>query len=162
MDTSLVFSGLIPIVFSIVAVVFSFLAYQHAKDRFRLDLLEKRWEIYQEILQSCSIVLTHGGLPKHGTDKGRNEDIIKALQSAHKSFRGIGHHKMKSLFGPEIYGKMDELNKAYAFFVTGFEGPEYAEKDSELLMSMYETTKELPELFKPYVYFGDYKIRKFL
>ncbi|MCB9989224.1 MAG: hypothetical protein H6868_10440 [Rhodospirillales bacterium] len=146
------------LVLGIVAVVFSFLAYMHARERFRLDLLEKRWQVYEKVLEFCSRVTEYGGLPKHGDDGDRNQAIINALIAANESFRGIGYHKARSLFGPEIHRKFDELSKAYAFFVTYSDiSHDKIDEKHKKLMFVWETIKELPDLFKPYVYFGDFK-----
>ncbi len=149
----------VTIIFSFFTVLFSLLAYKHSKDRFRLDLLEKRWVVYQETLEFCSVVMKHGGIPEHGKDEGRNEEIVNALINAENSFRGIGYHKTRSLFGSDIHERFDELNKAYAWFVTRPKTEGWALKEHDYLMDVYNIIQELPDLFRPYVYFGDYKNR---
>ncbi|MBL1147369.1 MAG: hypothetical protein HND56_02885 [Pseudomonadota bacterium] len=149
------------IVFGIVAVVFSFLAYRHTKERFRLDLLDKRWEVYEKVLEFCSRVTQYGGLPKHcDDDEERNKSILAALMASESSFRGIGYHKARSLFGTDIHGKLDKLDKAYSFFIT-YQDNSHDKHDQQRahLSFVWETVNDLPEIFKPYIYFGDFKQR---
>lgn len=142
---------------SSVAVAFSYYAYRFSKERFRLDLLDRRWEIYQQVLKFCSVVATHGGLPKRSEDASINKSVISGLEAAHESFRGIGFHKTKSLFGPEIHQKFEELNKMYAWFVARPRPDGWVDTEYQHLGEVLKTIEELPTIFKPYVYFGDYK-----
>lgn len=142
---------------SSVAVAFSYYAYRFSKEKFRLDLLDRRWEIYEQVLKFCSVVVTHGGLPKHGDDDSINKSVVSGLEAAHESFRGIGLHKTKSLFGPEVHEKFDQLNKMYAWFVAQPRNEGWVETEYQHLGDILKTIEELPTIFKPYVYFGDYK-----
>lgn len=142
---------------SSIALGFSYYAYLFSKEKFRLDLLARRWEIYEQVLKFCSVVAIHGGLPKHGTDEAINQSVVSGLQAAHESFRGIGIHKTKSLFGPEIHEKFEKLNQMYAWFVARPRSGNWAEKEHKHLSEIFNTIEELPKLFKPYVYFGDYR-----
>ncbi len=144
-------------IISSIALGFSFYAYIFSRERFRLDLLNKRWEIYEQVLKFCSVVVTHGGLPKHSDNESINKSVITGLEAAHESFRGIGIHKAKSLFGPEIHKKLEELNAHYAWFVASPKGEGWAQKEHDHLLSILNTIEELPKIFRPYVYFGDYK-----
>jgi hypothetical protein len=144
-------------IISSIALGFSFYAYIFSRERFRLELLNKRWEIYEQVLKFCSVVAIHGGLPKHSDDESINKSVISGLEAAHESFRGIGIHKAKSLFGPEIHKKLEELNAHYAWFVARPRGDGWAEKENNHLLAILNTIEELPNIFRPYVYFGDYK-----
>lgn len=145
------------ILLSSIAVVFSAYAYKFSKEKFRLDLLDRRWEIYEQVLKFCSVVVTHGGLPKRSEDEGINKSVISGLEAAHESFRGIGIHKTKSLFGPEVHEKFEQLNKMYAWFVARPRTADWVEKEHQYLGDILKTIEELPIIFKPYIYFGDYK-----
>jgi hypothetical protein len=150
------------VVFGAVAIFFSYHAYLFSRERFRLDLFEKRWEVYQRTLEFCSQVIKYGGLPRHSDNEKRNEDIIKALSSAHESFRGIGHHKTRSLFGSEIYNHFEKLNNSYSWLLSfglkeGGDKAALAKEEGEHLKFIWQTIEQLPNLFKPYLYFGDYK-----
>jgi hypothetical protein len=145
------------ILISSVALGFSYYAYRFSKEKFRLDLLDRRWEIYEQALTFCSVVVTHAGLPKHGKDERINKSIVLGLEAAHDSFRGIGLHKTTSLFGSEVHEKFNQLNKMYAWLVAQPRNEGWVEEEYQNLSYILKTIEELPTLFKPYVYFGDYK-----
>jgi hypothetical protein len=42
--------------FSAITAWFSYLAYRFSEERFRLDLLDRRWVIYEGVLEFCSRV----------------------------------------------------------------------------------------------------------
>lgn len=142
---------------------FSFFSYKFSKEKFRLDLLDRRWEVYQETLKFCSMVMKFGDIPTHSDDEDRNKEAISGLISAHEAFRGMGYHKSKALFGDDISDCFDKLNEAYAWFVTYNDIPysEYSAEDFERkrqhISLIVDISTDLPDLFKPYVYFGDYK-----
>lgn len=142
---------------SSVAVAFSYYAYRFSKEKFRLDLLDRRWEIYEQVLKFCSVVVTHGGLPKHGENESINKSVVSGLEAAHESFRGIGLHKTKSLFGPEVHEKFEQLNRMYAWFVARPRTEGWVETEHQHLNDILKTIEDLPTIFKPYIYFGDYK-----
>jgi len=146
---------------SCIALSFSYYAYLFSKEKFRLDLFEKRWEVYIATLEFCSLVMKYGQIPKHSEDKTRNKEVLDALVAAQNSFRGVGYHKMRSLFGEDIYNLMEELNSAYSWLYSHSRKNTYTDEESEIednhIRFIWETVKNLPELFRPYVYFGDYK-----
>lgn len=153
------------VLFSGLAAFFAFHAYLFTKEKFRLDLLEKRWSVYEETLKFCSTVLTYGGLPsyKDSPDKeAQNKAIIAALIAADASFRGIGYHKTRSMFGKDIEDLFSKLNESYSWIVSHqnvspAKAAEQAEEETKHLKFIWETVNTLPDLFKPYVYFGDYR-----
>ncbi len=152
------------VIFSGLTAVFSFCAYKFAHEKFRLDLFEKRWEIYEKTLGFCSKVTTHGGIPKHSNNEELNKDATDAIIAAHESFRGIGLHKTRTLFGEDIHELFDKLNDSYSWLVSFEEQPidakersEWSQKERDHLIFVWETIKSLPDVFKPYMYFGDYK-----
>lgn len=142
------------------ALGFSYNAYIYTKEKFRLDLLDKRWEIYENTLEFCSLVTQYGSL----TPTGQNDEKInQAIQAAHESFRGIGYHKTRALFGKDIYQLFEKLNESYAFLRSNIKAPSdpnkhdaWAEKTHQHDIFIWETVNSLPEVFKPYIYFGDY------
>ena len=116
---------LLPIVlFGAIAAHFSNQAYKFTHEKFRLDLFDKRWDIYERTLEFCSSVFSHGGIPKYGKNEKQNEDIEKALIAAHESFRGIGLHRAKSLFGEDIQALFTDLNNSYAWLTSYQDRPE--------------------------------------
>ena len=149
-------------IFGGITACFAYLAYCFSWQRFRLDLLDKRWEVYENILMFCSCVLAYGGLPKDvehdtGEDVRKTENIRKALSSASESFRGPGLHKAKSLFGEDVYDTLDKLSAAFAWFVSDPTSAGWEERKHEQLRILQDLSNRLPEIFKPYIYFGDYR-----
>jgi hypothetical protein len=153
----------VTILFGGIAAILGFLAYTHTRDRFRLELFEKRWEIYESTLRFCSAVLQQGGIANHSQDEERNQRAINALLHAEGSFRGTGYHKTKSLFGDDIISEFNKINEAYAFFVAYSNredrGTEETKRYYDHLKNINKTVGKLPDMFKPYMYFGDYKAK---
>ncbi len=147
--------------FSVITLHFSYLAYQFSQDKFRLDLFDKRWEVYKNTLEYCSIVTQQGRLVMTEDNK---DQIANALRAADNSFRGIGWHKTRFLFGVEIYLLFKKLNESYAWLASYSERPSDPKESAEWPKKMYDnsmfiwnTVQTLPDVFKPYIYFGDYK-----
>ncbi len=146
--------------FSVSTALFSHLAYKFAKEKFRLDLFDKRWAVYEHALEFCSRVTQQGTLIRR---KDNEEAILAALKAAENSFRGTGWHKTRALFGNDIYQLFDQINKSYAWLSSFGDQPpqhraaDWPEKMEKNLMFIWETVGKLPEIFKPYVYFGNYK-----
>jgi hypothetical protein len=140
---------------SIVAAVFAFFALIYSKEKFRLDLLDRRFEIYQKALEFCTVIFEQGSLDPNERNR---EAIIHALQAAHESFRGIGHHKTKALFGEDVSVLFDKINKSFSYISTH---GRIVDRDPQTYWKhvnfIAELPGQLPELFKPYIYFGDYK-----
>ena len=63
--------------FSATTAAFSYLAYKFSKEKFRLDLFDKRWVVYENTLEFCSRVTQQGSLRR--TDNNQAE-ILAALQ----------------------------------------------------------------------------------
>jgi hypothetical protein len=127
------------------------------KERFRLDLLEERFEIYKRTLEFCSIVQSHASLRANDRNK---EQVEAALRAAHDSFRGFGFHRARALFGSDINDLFGKLNESYSYLVAlGDEtSPHYkATTFWEHVQFIAEQCTKLPDHFKPYVYFGDYR-----
>jgi hypothetical protein len=147
--------------FSVIAVFFSYHAYVFSKEKFRLDLFDRRVEIYKEMVDFCSIVCTYASLT---ANDGNKEDIKKAHQAAAASFRGIGYHKTNALFGEDIYELCKKLNQSYAYLVSFNESPpklqeraKWAQDRMQHIEFISATLTHMPKLFRSYIYFGDYK-----
>lgn len=150
-----------PTFFSVITAVFSYQAYLYSKEKFRLDLFEKRWEIYEHVLEFCSRVTQQGTLRMREDNQA---EIIAALNAAGNSFRGTGWHKTRALFGEEIHQLFERLNSSYAWMSAFSERPSDPQQSHDWPQNMYDhsmfiwnTVGQLPDLFKPYIYFGDYK-----
>ena len=146
---------------ALATAMFAFLAYRFSKEKFRMDLATQRWEIYVATLEFCSVVTQQGSL--HANNNNRDQ-IVAALKAANNSFRSIGYHKSLQLFGDDIHTHFKKLNDGYAWFTAFSERPNDpvdSENWSKLMydnsMLMWDTTNLLPDMFKPYLYFGDYR-----
>lgn len=152
-----------PFFLTCVTSIFSFFAYKHSQEKFRLDLLERRFEIYKNALEFCSHIVKKGNLKY---DEANKEEFQKALIAAHESFLGIGLHKTKSLFGKDINDLFDEISDHYSWLISFDETPDNVEERREWvkekhyrLKNMWHIINTLPEHFRPYIYFGEYKNR---
>jgi hypothetical protein len=74
-------------VFSSVSLVFAYFAFQFSKEKFRLDLFDKRFAVYEAAREYCSRVLSHGP-PRAATPEER-EAVEHVIKAAEASFRGI-------------------------------------------------------------------------
>ena len=147
--------------FSAITALFSYWAYKFSEDKFRLDLFDKRWEVYEHTLEFCSLVTQQGTLKI--TQENRDQ-IVAAIKAAGNSFRGTGWHKTRALFGEEIHSLFEQLNQSYAWLSANSDRPsnpsgsvEWAQKMYDNSMFIWNTVQTLPDIFKPYIYFGDYK-----
>lgn len=147
------------ITMSSLTAIFSCLAFRYSQEKFRLDLLERRFEIYKEILKYCGIVSQLGGL-KATEDK--KQIIAEAYKAAESSFMGFGLHSTKALYGPEVTDFVNQLFKCHAWLISYPDAPgndleKWANEYIDKVDFIYRASNQLPEIFKPYIYFGDYK-----
>jgi hypothetical protein len=147
-----------------VTCIISYAAYRFSREKVRLDLFEKRWAIYEKTLDFCSLVEREGTL-KRTTENA--EIIQKATEAAHASFRGIGWHQTRALFGPDIHRLFDELNREYTWLLSHSRPPagekarlDWANREHDALIFIGKAARDLPEAFRPYMYFGDIKSMK--
>ena len=147
--------------FSLLTSIFAFLAYRYTKERFRLDLFEKRYPLYQAVVTYCSAVTAVGSLTSQNPE---DRDTIKqAIEAAQNSFQGIGFHKARALFGEDIHELFDKLHKTDVWLQVYGRGPgqmphsEWAQKMADESTFIWETINRLPQTFRTYMYFGDYK-----
>jgi hypothetical protein len=67
------------------------------------------------------------------------------------------------LFGEDIRDLFAKLNKSYAWLSAYGDGPagmtrqQWAQRNYDHMMFIGDTAGKLPELFRAYMYFGDYK-----
>jgi len=152
----------VTIVISILTLFISWLVYQHSRNTFSLQLLESRYKVYKEILNFCS------NFSKYLEFNKENYEAIRS--AAIKSFKGEGYYFTASLFGEDIQSTLEKLNEIYTFFHTDMEIQTFGENNSfkqENILKWHEYTRfivnlyeNLPEIFKPYIYFGDYRINR--
>jgi len=149
-------------VFSTGTVIFAYFAYEFSREKFRLDLFDRRWTVYEATLTFCSQVVTSGSFRTANPEE--REAVKAAIRAAHESFRSIGFHKTRALFGKDIQELFGKLDKSYSW-MRGFSGgpgqsmshEQWANRLSEEEMFIWETVNKLPDVFKPYMYFGDYR-----
>ncbi len=147
--------------FSGTTALFAYYAFRFSEDRFRLDLLDRRWTIYENILEFCSRVIQQGPLR---LDEASREQTLRTIKAAEQSFRGTGWHKSNALFGPDVIVKLEELNKSFSWLSVRYQAPEGVTERQKWetewinhIEFVLATANALPDIFKPYVYFGDYR-----
>jgi len=149
---------------SVVALGFSYLAYYNSREKFRLDLFEKRYESYRNCMKFCSYLIQFGGLPDYEKDSDARKDVELI---AAQSFRGEGYHLATFLFGKDVAELYGELNKIYAFFSAH---PDYVIRQTpdngrvkeimdmkfEHIRYMNDILNRMPEIFSKYMNFSRY------
>lgn len=146
---------------SMITLSFSYYAYLFSKEKFRLDLLDKRWEAYEQIVDFCKKVSAYGGFPKETQNKFQEQEVYEAFISAIYLFNGMGAHKVKSLFGEDVQKEFQKLRDHYVYFVTRREADQknaWLDKEGVTrLEDVLTISQNLPSTLKSYMYFGDYK-----
>ena len=145
------------VILGCITAIFAFCAYKYTKEKFRLELFEKRWEVYRNIAKFCSNAAIYGDL----SPKPDNEDKEKIRKEAYdamgKSFKGEGYHLRSLLFSNDVEDTFEELNQAYAFLSSHYLPSNQPFEWSDHLLKLSKIYEDLPNLFKPYLYFGDYR-----
>jgi hypothetical protein len=145
------------VILGCITAIFAFCAYKYTKEKFRLELFDKRWEVYRNIAKFCSNAAIYGDL----SPKPDNEDKEKIRKEAYdamgKSFKGEGYHLRSLLFSNDVEDTFEELNQAYAFLSSHYLPSNQAFEWSDHLLKLSKIYEDLPNLFKPYLYFGDYR-----
>ena len=140
------------------ASVCSIQALTYSREKFRLDLFEKRLEYYNDMVTYCSRVL--------GLNMMDPEYRDKLEQSAYKVIRGNGIHKARLLFGEDIHVFARQLHEGYLVFLTGSHSRRFTsaeeertalEEQSKHFTFATQAPNTLHERFGKYIYFGDYK-----
>jgi len=145
------------VILGCITAIFAFCAYKYTKEKFRLELFDKRWEVYRNIAKFCSNAAIYGDL----SPKPDNEDKEKIRKEAYdamgKSFKGEGYHLRSLLFSNDVEDTFEELNQAYAFLSSHYLPSNQPFEWSDHLLKLSKIYEDLPNLFKPYLYFGDYR-----
>jgi len=95
---------------SVVALGFSYLSYYNSREKFRLDLFDKRYESYRNCMKFCSYIIQYGGLPDFENDGDARKEVELTMT---QSFRGEGFHLATFLFGKNIGELYSDLNKIW-------------------------------------------------
>ena len=146
---------------SVIVLYVSYWGLVFTHEKLRLDLFEKRFIIYDHVLDYCSILSELGTL-EESPETERAAEIEKAIKAAHESFRGGGFHRAKALFGSDIERLFNEMNESFAIIVSEghkrSRGQTYnAERYWKHVKLTVDQARQLPDHFRSYVYFGDYK-----
>lgn len=160
-------TGLASVLFTGMAACFSYEGYRYNKEKFRLELFEKRWEVYESTIKFHEFVIKNRGLVTN-LKESDNEEMRQAEKLAHECFFGIGGHRSKFLFGNDVRGNFNELenffrDKAFEPSYGPYATDSYfgSEEGMTKLVShqkfIEENLEKLFTLFSPYLYFGDYK-----
>jgi hypothetical protein len=146
------------VILGCITAIFAFCAYKYTKEKFRLELFEKRWEVYKNISIFCSIVKKYNRL-RHDlhTNKNTTEDLRKAYDAIGKSCKGEGYHSRSLLFSDDVQDTFKKLDIIYAFLYNFYEHNLHEEGERGHLSNLIKIYEDLPNLFKPYLYFGDYR-----
>jgi hypothetical protein len=141
--------------FTGLAALFSYQALSYSREKFRLELFEKRLEFYTSMVNLCSMVTQ--GYVEHEDD--RREEVETAR---YECIRGHGSHKAHLLFGDDIVQKVKELDQAFTTLSMAHTARRSAahfdpQEEARAFTLFQETVSNLPVLFRPYIYFGEYQ-----
>jgi hypothetical protein len=156
----------VAILFTGITACFSYEGYRYNKEKFRLELFEKRWEVYEKVLIFQEIFLKNSGLAPNLSNSNKVE-IDKAHDAARYSFADIGWHRSRCLFGEDVVPLFDKLEQIYAFrkgevwdehaAMTLCGTPESKAAYNKDIEDVYDSVRKIYKTFTPYLYFGDYK-----
>lgn len=121
--------------FSAIAAGFAYQAYKYTKEKFRLDLFEKRMSLYEDLYKEVG-------------------QISVGSQRMPVATGGINHNKFYFLFGKEIENLIVEINGTLMELNFSTYGDVMLTGNEQRMMSY---CIRLPEVFASYLYFGDYK-----
>ena len=151
---------------SVVALGFTHLSYYNSREKFRLDLFDKRYEIYRNSVEFCKYIIRYGGLP----DAEKQKDARRDFESiVNQSFQRDGDHLATFLFGDDIADLYNKFNKIYAFFSTysinvirEISDPEERNRIQllkfEHLKYLNDIVTKMPDIFSKYMNFSKFKI----
>lgn len=138
------------------ALILSYWAITFARDKLRLDLFQRRFEIYLNTLKYCNHIRRYA---RHWREQSKEAEDLAALQAAYDSFRGIGRHETIALFGEDIKNVFDRLNENFVFIEAHQNDESRSSKEYwGHVVEVVELSEKLPDLFKPYIYFGDVRV----
>lgn len=144
------------VLFGSATSFFAFLAYRYTREKFRLDLYERRYAFYIELWKACC-QLEHVGLRPDHHDVEAKVKWSEAFATIYPAIAHESHHKAALLFGPDVQTFVHEVfNDAVQLELNGS-----YEMDAikDLKLRIQRRTHLLPETFAPYLYFGD--LRRF-
>ena len=144
--------------FTGLATVFSYQALCYSREKFRLDLFERRLEFYGSMVNLCSMV-TQGFIESEDLKEQKAVD-----EARYQCIRGNGLHKAHLLFGNDIVQKIKELDQAFTTLSMAHTARRSsanfdAQEEMRAFSLFQQTVNSMPIMFSPYIYFGDYQRR---
>lgn len=139
-------------IFASLAAWFSFQALSYTREKFRLDLFEKRLEYYYDIAGYCSLVVERA-------------PASALTEAAHRAIRDRGGHKARLLFGKEIQELARNLDLGFSAMLKSHWAHELTREEAEETLKTANDHRDqslqilgdLHKQFRKYIYFGDYK-----
>ena len=141
---------------TIITLGFSYLAYYNAREKFRLELFEKRLESYINFYDVCELIVSYGKIPDP-KDYPKDHDVL--TKAASKSIIGDGRHLTYFLFGDDVKSKYVEVSEIYErlksrsvkYDVHGNISKTDDEENTKDIVRVFQIQRLLPELFSKYL-----------
>ncbi len=137
---SICYPGQIPtFTFTAITAGFAYQAYKYTKEKFRLELYEKRMVLYEALHEEL-------------------ETISTGSKEYPKSTGSVNRNKFSFLFGKEIdefIGKVD-----FTLIEQNYTDISCEDTHKRVMLNQFDQTvhfMQLKDKFSPYLYFGDYK-----
>ena len=134
-------------IFGAFTAHFAYMAFYHTGENFRLELFEKRLMVYNGILNFAQLV--------EGVRADGQLLSLDAKREAEKIFLSKGYHEVQFLFGEDISSLQKQLRDIFNDLNTR-DHTDF--RREQALSDLGKITETLPEIFKPYIYFGNYKV----
>ena len=154
----------VTIIFGMITAGFSYLAYFYTKEKFRHDLLNKRWPIFKTIIEVSNIASKLTDIPLNKDDRQVTENTYKEwvdkLKPAQDKLKKINHQEVISLFGKDI---LEHINVVYGSLSACITTPynytttTSVQSRNENITRLRKNSEHLIELFSPYMDFSQYK-----
>lgn len=160
-------TALAALVFGGMTATFAFLAYRYTREKFRLDLFDRRWEYFIELWEASQIALTIPPIPRlygsrsvaalvdrapaDGSDE--SAEWRELYRRVRKCVSREGRLRAKALFGHEVLKHLDAAAAVLA------DAERLTEADDEVVRrrEFIEMTGKMFAAFEPYLYFGDHR-----
>lgn len=150
----------VAILFTGITACFSYEGYRYNKEKFRLELFEKRWDVASSVIKFLKFVSEYGHF-----DWGRiqADDVDAFAYIERHEMRCVVEKKEKFisegefLFDRELVEKITLVRMLYSNLIDE-NSKYYKENTSSNPKSEAENLlNNMNKLFAPYLYFGDYK-----
>ena len=139
-------SEILPVFFvSLISAGVVYGTAQDSKNKLRLELFEKRYEIYEELMKILLYVQFN-----HKNDVEMKEVMVRDF------CYNLKYHKISLMFGAEIEEQLRNLFSELRNIISRQKEGEGA----EVCLCMEDMINKTITLFKPYLYFGDIKVGK--